>query len=191
MRKMHYTLKKDIDHIFSRLTESLIEHMASAAEMSEYISKKYDQNIENSSVSARYHDIFRHISDEEARGLVEMWDVSVDKFEYDTGVGLLHGPLASHYLAEYGFADDIVEAVRYHTTGKCGLCNTGKVLVIADTVEPLRTGEEVDIIREMIGEVRLDELYKISVRYKVRKLRNKGIEEIHGRTLDLIGGNCE
>ena len=55
---------------------------------------------------------------------------------------LLHGPIAAVWLErENGVADgQVLEAVRYHTTGKRGIGPVAKVVFLADKLDPEKVG---------------------------------------------------
>jgi len=179
------------DNIFIGVPEALIAHMESTARMSRYICELYDEDDTNVFPAGIYHDLFRHLSDIEARELAKKWSVVVDEMEYETGVGLLHGPLCAHFLRDMGIIKEetILDAIRYHTTGKLDFSRTGIILVISDVLEANRIGDGLSELREIIGEVSLGELYLQSLRYKVEKLRKKEYN-IHKRTI-AIGGVCD
>lgn len=51
---------------------------------------------------------------------------------------LLHGPVASELVSrDLGVTDHrILDAIRYHTTGRAGMCAVEQVVYVADKVEP-------------------------------------------------------
>ena len=53
---------------------------------------------------------------------------------------LLHGAVAAHWLEhEDGLTDaDVLEAVRWHTTGKGGMGEVAKVVFLADKLDPVK-----------------------------------------------------
>jgi 2-amino-4-hydroxy-6-hydroxymethyldihydropteridine diphosphokinase len=54
--------------------------------------------------------------------------------------GLLHGPAAADRLAADGESrHEVLDAIRFHTTGHAGWTRTGRALYMADFLEPGRT----------------------------------------------------
>ena len=51
---------------------------------------------------------------------------------------LLHGPVAARWLERDGeiFDSRVIEAVRFHTTGKSGMNDVSRVVFLADKLEP-------------------------------------------------------
>jgi predicted HD superfamily hydrolase involved in NAD metabolism len=70
------------------------------------------------------------------------------------GNDLSHAEEAAERMRfEYGIADeDILNAVRYHTTGRAGMSKLELVIFLADTLEPSRTYEDVDRLRGLVYE---------------------------------------
>ena len=66
----------------------------------------------------------------------------------------LHGPVGS-YVAKHEFKiedEDILQAIRYHTTGRAGMSNLEKIIYIADMIEPNRKFSGVEDLREKAKE---------------------------------------
>ena len=65
---------------------------------------------------------------------------------------LLHGPIAAAIMEhELGITDeDILNAVRYHTTGRPGMSRLEKIIYMADLVEENRAFEGVEALREAV-----------------------------------------
>ncbi len=60
-------------------------------------------------------------------------------------LGLLHGPVAAAWLARDGeVRNDVLEAVRWHTTGSAAWGQLGRALYMADFLEPGRPFMQAD-----------------------------------------------
>ena len=56
---------------------------------------------------------------------------------------LLHGPLAAAWIEGDGVSDpDVLEAVRYHTTGRPGLGLVARVVFLADKLDPAKISKQ-------------------------------------------------
>ena len=64
-------------------------------------------------------------------------NIPISGYEYKAPV-LLHGPLAAHWLeADFNCHDEeVINSVRYHTTGHPGMTDIEKIVFLADKVEP-------------------------------------------------------
>jgi predicted HD superfamily hydrolase involved in NAD metabolism len=64
----------------------------------------------------------------------------------------LHGPVAACWLYENGIVGDeeVLSAIKYHTTGRADMTLLEKVIYLADFIEPSRDFEGVDGLRELV-----------------------------------------
>ena len=80
--------------------------------------------------AGRWHDALRDASESELRTITG---------DPDMPAALLHGPAAAKRLASEGEArEDVLDAIRWHTTGRVGWDRTGRALYMADFLEPGR-----------------------------------------------------
>ena len=76
---------------------------------------------------------------------------------------------------DLGIADaDLLNAVRYHTTGRAGMSKLEKILYVADAAEPTRSYEGVLELREAARRD-LDEACLTALENTLRHLQKKGI----------------
>ena len=91
------------------------------------LAKRYGADPEKARVAALYHDMVRRASN-------EMIDDYIENHGLDPkckgNANLAHGPIAAIKMKEeYGIDDeDILNAVRYHTTGRAGMTVLEKVV---------------------------------------------------------------
>jgi predicted HD superfamily hydrolase involved in NAD metabolism len=89
--------------------------------------------------------------------------LTVSSFEADSG-SLLHSKAGSVLAAEkYGITDpDMINAIRYHTTGRPGMSLLEKIIFVADYIEPGRfTAKNLPLIRRLAFSDIDDALMKI------------------------------
>ena len=70
------------------------------------------------------------------------------------GAEILHGPIAAYRAKqELGIQDeDILNAMRYHTTGRVGMSKLEKIIYIADMIEPSRKFDGIETLREIAAQ---------------------------------------
>ena len=97
---------------------------------------------------------------------------------------LLHGPAAAHWArAQLGVDDDaVLDAVRYHTTGRPGMSPLEMVLVVADYSEPGREFAAAAAIRDAAVQS-LETACLLSLDARLRYLLDGG-HPIHPRTVE-------
>ncbi len=81
--------------------------------------------------------MMRNISPEESAELVRRYGLPEKLAD---NPNLAHGKIAAKVLTDvYGMQDeDLLNAVRYHTTGRKGMSRLEKILYLADAIEPGR-----------------------------------------------------
>ncbi len=73
-------------------------------------------------------------------------DIPIHPVERNVPI-MLHGPVAATWLERDGEISDsrAIEAVRYHTTGKSGMSDVSKVVLLADKLEPQKVNRRPDL----------------------------------------------
>lgn len=97
------------------------------------------------------HDCGKEVEPEDAAGILkERYGITADAMSLKMP-RLLHGPLgACMAQSEFDIYDpEVLDAIRYHTTGKANMSLLSKIVYIADYIEPGRDFEGVDQLREL------------------------------------------
>lgn len=100
----------------------------------------HDIDVERAEMAGLLHDCAKCLSDDKKIKLCKKQSIEINLAEAKHPF-LLHAK-AGAYLAEhkYGVRDeDILNAVRYHTTGRPGMSMLEKIIFISDYIEPNRT----------------------------------------------------
>ena len=100
-----------------------------------------------------------------------------------TNKTLWHARTGAAFLQHILGVDDaeILDAVRYHTTGRVGMSPLEKVLFVADFTSADRTYNDVDVMRRLADES-LEAAMKYGVVYTIHDLLNRGVA-IHPDTV--------
>jgi nicotinate-nucleotide adenylyltransferase len=131
-----------------RLDGKRLRHVRGVAETARALAKAHGADAEKAELAALFHDWFRGADAGETGRLARDWGI-------DGAVAgnpaLLHGRLAAELMArEYGIVDeDVLDAVRYHTTGRAGMSKLEMLLYVADAAEPGRGSPRADSLREL------------------------------------------
>lgn len=99
----------------------------------------YDIDTERAEIAGLLHDCAKCLSNDKKVDLCKKQSIEINMTEAKNPF-LLHAK-AGAYLAQhkYGIGDeDILNAVRYHTTGRPGMSTLEKIIFIADYIEPGR-----------------------------------------------------
>ena len=110
----------------------------------------FGEDIKKAGYAGLLHDCAKYMSDSEMQKECGKNRITVSDAE-KRQPSLLHAKLGACYARrKYGVDDrDIVEAIRWHTTGKPEMNTLEKIIFIADYIEPNRTElPEMDMIRK-------------------------------------------
>lgn len=100
-------------------------------------------------VAALMHDYARAMPEADLLEHARRRGLLVDPVE-ELQPQLLHGSVAAALLAEAGLVDSpaVLDAIRWHTTGRSGMSLLEKVIWLADYIEPGRQFAGVEQVRE-------------------------------------------
>jgi predicted HD superfamily hydrolase involved in NAD metabolism len=134
----------------SRLSDSRYEHTLRVADTAEGLARAHDLEADRARLAALVHDSAREIGPDEFLRLAHTWNLRVGDPEQQSPK-LLHGPVAAEMARrELGIEDEeVLEAVRGHTTGRPGMGPLALVLYVADKIEPARDYPSVGRLREL------------------------------------------
>ncbi len=109
------------------------------------LAKRYGADVSKAGLAGLLHDITKQMDN---RALAERYgiDAVVEK--------TLHGPTAASWLKEQGIVADeeVLCAIRYHTTGRADMTLLEKIIYLADYMEPERDFPGVEKLREYAEE---------------------------------------
>lgn len=138
-----------------------VEGVISAAEM---IRREVFPHLDKDEVyrAALYHD---HTKEMDQFFLMEKYGISDEELKKSPAV--IHAFTAAEFLKEKGESEGVINAVRYHTTGRPNMTDIEKIIFVADYIEENREYESCKKARKeyLDGEktpAQLDKLiYKI------------------------------
>ena len=138
-------------------------HTMAVAGTASSLAMCYGMNIQKAELAGLLHDCAKCIDVRKMQKLCEKAGLEITPFEAGSG-SLLHSKAGSVLAAEkYGCTDpDILNAIRYHTTGRPGMSLLEKIIFVADYIEPGRyTAKNLPEIRKMAFEEIDEALMKI------------------------------
>ena len=137
----------------SRLSEKRYEHTLRVAGTAEVLALAHGLDAGRARLAALLHDAAREMEPDEFLDLAQEWHLRVGDPERQSPK-LLHGPVAAELAKrELGVDDEeVLEAVRAHTTGRPGMGPLALVLYVADKIEPARDYPSVGRLRTLARE---------------------------------------
>lgn len=135
------------------LSKDRFLHSIGVVERALEYARVYNVNEEIVMIVAICHDIAKELDRSELDFYLKKYNVVLSDDEVINS-DLLHAKIGSLVCKDkYGFSDDMVNAVRYHTTGRENMSLLEKVIYLADKTEKGRkycTSYYVDIIKDDI-----------------------------------------
>lgn len=116
--------------------------------------------------AAILHDVAKYADEEWMKTIVK--EHGLDPRLLDWGPEILHGPVGA-WIAENEFQidnEDILNAIRYHTTGRANMSTLEKIIYIADMIEPNRKFDGVEKLRAKAQED-LDKAMRACIRHSL------------------------
>lgn len=137
--------------LHSVLTLKRYKHTQGVAQESLQLAKRYGIDTDKAFLAGLLHDCAKCFTDEEKLELCDKYSLELDnilKSQPDLTHSFLGAKVAE---AEYGITDrEILDAIKYHTTGRPNMSMLEKIIFIADYIEPNREYfEGLDKIREL------------------------------------------
>lgn len=133
-------LKKLRKEMEKELHAKRFEHTLSVAYTAASLAAVYDEDPNKALIAGMLHDCAKSLSNKKLLSICEKNDLPVSETELQNPAALLHAKVGSFLAKEkYGIEDeDILNAIRYHTTGRPDMSALEKILYIADYIEPGR-----------------------------------------------------
>ncbi|AGT44298.1 bis(5'-nucleosyl)-tetraphosphatase (symmetrical) YqeK [Treponema pedis] len=173
----------------TNLTESRYAHSVRVAEYSSHLASLYkEENVmpELAYFTGLSHDICKKCDDETLLKIVKEDGLGIDEVE-KTRLNLLHGRAAAVILkTEFGVTDNsILKAVAFHTFGYEGIDALGKIVYIADKIEPGRP--DTERFREFAETASLNTLMLKVLDWNISYIEKKG-GTLHTLTQKMYDG---
>lgn len=113
----------------------------------------YDEDLEHTEIAAMLHDCGKYLNKKTLLKNSHYFGIMVDGC-VDDPIELLHSHLGSKIAEiEYGIVnEEILNAIYYHTTGRKNMTLLEKIIYIADFIEPSRTYNGIEEIRQLAYE---------------------------------------
>ena len=145
LHKLRRAMEKELSA--GRYTHTLgVSYTAAALAMA------HNEDMEKAMLAGLLHDCAKSKHGSELVAICENAHLNVTAVERSNPTALLHAK-AGAYLAEhkYGVTDmDILNAIRYHTTGRPNMSRLEKMVYIADYIEPGRKqNRDLSLIRRL------------------------------------------
>lgn len=163
-----------ISELKNRLSIQRFQHVLRVTETAKALAALNGIPIEKAETAALFHDIAKNMSAEDLKELLVSRGTGQEVLGYDKE--LWHAPAGAVIAREeFGIEDeDILNAIRYHTTGRPAMSPLEMAVYVADMTEPARDFPGADALR-LTAEGPLDEAMKACIIQSVEHLISKRV----------------
>ena len=156
-----------------KLKETRFQHSLNVADAAVMLAKKFGADEDKAYLAGLLHDITKNETDENQLQIMESGGIILSKTQRENPK-LWHAMSGMVYLRDtLGITDeDVLGAVRWHTTGKAGMTLLEKVVFIADYISAERDYPDADVMRRLSA-TSLDAAALYALKYSLRHLSEK------------------
>ncbi len=160
--------------VAGRLSPARWAHVCGVVATAEELAQRFGVDVAAARLAALLHDAAREMPGDLLLKKVVEFGIVVDDVEIAVPF-LLHGPVAAALaVTEWGITHPgVLAAVRHHTTGRPGMGDLEKVLMVADYCEPGRSFPGVEAVREAAGQD-LQRALRLLFRQRLEYLLQRG-----------------
>ncbi|WP_250227481.1 nicotinate-nucleotide adenylyltransferase [Anaeropeptidivorans aminofermentans] len=129
-------------YLKDNLSKSRYNHTIGVSQMALILAKNYGVDEDKAYTAGLLHDIAKEIPLDEKIRLCKEFGIEIDKVMKNQPE-LLHSFISAALATSlFGIQDeDILNAIKYHTTGRARMSNLEKIIFLADVAEPNRKAE--------------------------------------------------
>ncbi len=145
----------DFNYVYSYLKKNMSEerykHSCQVGKVAENIAKHYRISTDKAKAVGLIHDCAKDYSIIELRGLIKKYNIRISEIEKNIP-GLWHAYVGAELARDiFNIKDqEMLDAIRYHSTASRRLGLLGKIIYISDKIEPDRKTEKLDKIRRLV-----------------------------------------
>ncbi|MCM3725202.1 bis(5'-nucleosyl)-tetraphosphatase (symmetrical) YqeK [Neobacillus cucumis] len=144
--------QKALDLVKLQLTEHRYQHTLGVMQTAIILAEKYGADVKKAELAAIFHDYAKFRPKDEMKEIIMSQGMPQDLLLYNTE--LWHAPVGAYLVEkEAGVSDyEVLDAIRYHTSGRPNMTLLEKVIYLADYIEPGRHFPGVEEVREIANE---------------------------------------
>ncbi|GGG09364.1 hypothetical protein GCM10010912_62350 [Paenibacillus albidus] len=145
---MAYSREQLIEAVSAQMPDKRWKHTLGVMESSITLAERYGADPVRAETAAILHDVAKYWPVDRMREVIEQNGLSLELLKHDKQ--LWHAEVGA-FVAErdYGITDaEVLDAIRFHTSGREGMGLLEKVVCLADYIEPGRDFPGVEHIRQ-------------------------------------------
>lgn len=156
------------------LTEKRYHHSLCVADEAVRLAEKYGADTQKAFYAGLLHDILKDTPGKEQLQLMAELGIIPTEIEL-SAPKLWHAMAGSAYLRQrFGISEDIVQAVRYHTTARAGMSLLEKILYLADFTSADRDYDGVEDLRRAV-DVSIETAMSAALQFTIEDLCSRSL----------------
>ena len=162
-----------VEIIRSRMGDHRFIHSVNVAKSAVELAKKYGADENKAEIAGILHDSCKELNKDDMLQIIRDSGIILDNVEKNS-------PKLWHQVAGFCYArdvlkiedKDILNAIRYHTTGRDGMSLLEKIIFIADFISDERQYDGVEIMREKASKS-LEEAMLFGLQFTISNLASR------------------
>lgn len=175
---------KQIEKILKgMLPERRLKHSLNVSKCAVKLSEIYKCDKEKAEIAGLVHDCAKYFTGEQIEDSIKRFNVELDPLEVNN-IALSHSVIGSYVAVDiFNIKDEeIINAIKYHTTGKENMSLLEKIIYMADLIEEDRNFPRVEELRELTYSGKLEEALLLSFNNTIKFVIDNN-QLIHPRTI--------
>lgn len=146
---MEYNRAQLIEIVSGQMPAKRWKHVEGVMETAVILAKRYGADAEKADLAALLHDLAKFWPIERQEAVIRENGLNPELLKHDKQ--LMHAEVGAFISQhDYGIEDqEVLDAIRYHTSGRVGMTLLDKIVCLADYMEPGRDFPGVERIREL------------------------------------------
>ncbi|MFI3140940.1 MAG: bis(5'-nucleosyl)-tetraphosphatase (symmetrical) YqeK [Clostridia bacterium] len=150
-------------------------HTLNVADSARELAKLYGEDEDKAYLAGLLHDIMKNTDKNKQLQIIQKDDIILSESEKNNPK-LWHAMAGASYVKlELKISDEqIINAVRYHTTGRAKMSKFEKIIYIADFISAERNYPDVDVMRKL-SQISLEKAALYALKFSISKLAKDGL----------------
>lgn len=175
------------EYLKNNLSEYRYNHSLRVMEEAKRLAIHYNCDVNKAMLCGLTHDIAKEYSNTLNEEIIKKYHISKDMLN-EFSSKTIHGLIGSFVVMEkYNFSPDMVDAVKYHTTGYPSMDLLAKIVYLADKIE---SGKHYPLIEEerRLAYIDIDKAIILCLENQIKHLKeqNKSINRLAIDTLESL-----
>ncbi len=141
------------NEMLSIIGQKRYEHVLRVRDVAIELAKQYEISVEKAEIAAYYHDCGKAETMDKVYELCRKYGLKLS-YNMQKAPKIIHASLGAIMAKKkFGIEDeDILSAIKYHTTGRENMSMLEKIIFVSDYIEPNRKFDGIDEIRKLAFE---------------------------------------